>query len=169
MKVTVVPAQVTTVEDRVAGSLGFLQLVLLALPVFGGSLLFAVLPPMMEVSLYKIVLIAVIALVSSCLAIRIKGKIILLWLITLIRYALRPKLYLFDKNCSKLRKDYPEIKSEDKEITLVASDKTPVILPKLGVDEKAFVYAAIEDPISRLRFEATKKGGLSVRISEVQE
>lgn len=169
MKVTIVPAQVTTVEDRVAGNLGFLQLVLLALPVFGGSLLFAVLPPSMEVSLYKIVLICLIALISGCLAVRIKGKVVLLWLIILTHYGLRPRLYLFDKNCDSLRKDYPEPKNEVKHAAKTIKDKTSVILPKLLPDERALIYATVDDPMSRLRFETTKKGGLSVHISEIQE
>ena len=42
MRTTVVPAQVTTVEDKIAGNLGLSQLLLLTLPVFGGSALFLV-------------------------------------------------------------------------------------------------------------------------------
>jgi len=53
MKVTVVPAQVTTVEDRIVGSLGFSQLVLIVTPVFIAAALFAVLPPAMGSAVYK--------------------------------------------------------------------------------------------------------------------
>src|ERR1035437_3790831 len=98
MKITVVPAQVTTVEDRVAGNLGFSQLILFAIPVFGGSLLYAALPPSMSASAYKLVIIGIVAVFNSVLAIRIKGKILLLWMIVLLRYNLRPRFYLFNKN-----------------------------------------------------------------------
>src|SRR5665213_3181374 len=93
MKVTVVPAQVTTVEDRIAGRLGLSQIMLLITPIFVGSALYAVLPPLMNSSPYKLVIIITIMLICSSLAIRIKGKILLLWLIVVLRYRLRPSYY----------------------------------------------------------------------------
>lgn len=169
MKITVVPAQVTTVEDRVAGNLGFSQLALFAIPVFGGSLLYAVLPPSMDFSLYKIILIIVIAVLSGFLAIRIKGKIILLWLFVLLRYNLRPKLYLFNKRVCDFREDYPEPPKEPRPKAVTAKLGAAVELVKLGAKEKAHLYVALNDPVNRLYFEMNKKGGLNVRISEVQE
>jgi len=169
MRITVVPAQVTTVEDRVAGNLGFSQLALFAIPVFGGSLLYAVLPPSMDFSLYKIILIAVVAVLSGILAIRIKGKIILLWLFVLIRYNLRPKLYLFDKRDCNFREDYPEPPKEPMPKVSTAKLGAVVELVKLGAKEQARLYVALDDPVNRLCFETNKKGGLNVRISKVQE
>src|SRR5665213_4365185 len=98
MKVTVVPAQVTTVEDRIAGRLGLSQLLLLAAPIFGGSALYIILPPAMNSSAYKLVIIITLMLICSTMAIRIKGKIVLLWLIVILRYRLRPSYYVFNKN-----------------------------------------------------------------------
>jgi len=169
MKITVVPAQVTTVEDRVAGNLGFLQLALFAIPVFGGSLLYAVLPPSMDFSLYKIILIAVVAVLSGILAIRIKGKIILLWLFVLFRYNLRPKLYLFNKRVCNFREDYPEPPKVSTPKASTAKLGAPVEMVKLGSKEQAHLYVALDDPVNRLCFEMNKKGGLNVRISKVQE
>ena len=40
MKMTVVPAQVTTVEDRIIGNLGFSQILLLIVPVFAAAGIF---------------------------------------------------------------------------------------------------------------------------------
>lgn len=168
MKVTVVPAQVTTVEDRITGNLSVSQVVLFAIPVFGGSLLYAVLPPSMEFSLYKLIMICIMALIAVTLAIRIKGKIILLWMFILLRYRLRPRTYIYSKNTQIYREDYPELPKE----ATTKTDKEEYI-PKtrlsLGSLEKAYVYASLGDPTSRLRFETTKKGGLHVRISEVQD
>ena len=62
----------------------------------------------MDFSLYKVILIAVVTVLSGILAIRIKGKIILLWLFVLFRYNLRPKLYLFNKRVCSYREYYPE-------------------------------------------------------------
>lgn len=168
MKVTVVPAQVTTVEDRITGNLSVSQIVLFAIPVFGGSLLYAALPPVMEFHLYKLILIGIVALLTGLLAIRIKGKIVLMWVLILLRYHSRPRLYLFNKNTSAYREDYPELPKEVV-VKTTAKERTPIALPKLGVQEKAYIYATLNDPISRLRFETTKKGGLHVRITETQE
>ena len=98
MKTTVVPAQVTTVEDRIMGNLGLSQILLIILPVFIGAGLYALLPPNMVGSLYKYLIITVVSLVSFILAIRIRGKIVLLWILTIARYNLRPKYYIFNKN-----------------------------------------------------------------------
>ena len=170
MKATVVPAQVTTVEDRVAGNLGFSQLILFAVPVFGGSLLYAVLPPSMGASLYKIVVIAVIAIVCSIFAIRIKGKILLLWMFVLLRYNLRPKLYIFNKNTESFRVDYPELVITNEETNERAKAKLSLpMLPKLGLVDTARAYATLDDPLRQLRYETTKKGGLYVRYTEIEE
>jgi hypothetical protein len=113
MKITVVPAQVTTVEDKIMGSLSLSQLMILLLPVFIGAALFAILPPAMGSALYKYILIGILAVICLVLSIRIKGKIVALWIITILRYNLRPKYYLFNKNVMTLRADYAEVKQTD--------------------------------------------------------
>lgn len=168
MKVTVVPAQVTTVEDRIMGSLSLSQLMILLLPVFVGAALFAVLPPAMGSAIYKYVLIGILAVVCGVLSIRIKGKIVALWIVTILRYNLRPKYYLFNKNVTTLRADYAEIKPEET-TTKVSSGETKVSMPKLGTLETAQVLAAIENPASNLRFEVNKKGVLNVRLTEIEK
>lgn len=169
MKVTVVPAQVTTVEDRVAGNLSFSQLILFAIPVFGGSLLYAVVPPFMGASLYKIVFITIFALICTVLAIRIKGKIVLLWLITLLRYRLRPRRYVFNKNTSVSREDYPVVPDVVEKTSEVSKQAKREKLPLLGLTEKAYLYDMLNDPIGRLRFDITKKGGINVSIPEAKD
>ncbi len=168
MKVTVVPAQVTTVEDKIMGSLSLSQLMILLLPVFVGAALFAVLPPAMESSLYKYILIGILALLCMVMAIRIKGKIVALWIITVLRYNLRPKYYLFNKNSTTHRQDYADIPPET-ETQAEATNKKHISIPKLELREAAYVLATIENPASNLRFETTKKGGLNVRLTEIEE
>lgn len=170
MKYTVVPAQITTVEDRVAGNLGFSQLMLFAIPVFGGALLYAVLPPSMDIALYKIIVLVMLAVVSSTLAIRIKGKIVLFWLVILLRYGIRPKYYLFNKNTSLYREDYPVLKTEtNAKKAENKSTKHSAYLPRLGVLEMSEVYAMLDNPNSQIRFEITKKGGLNVHLADIKE
>jgi len=169
MKVTVVPAQVTTVEDRIIGNLGFSQMLLLIVPVFVGAALFAALPPLMGSSPYKYMIIGILALVCCILSIRIKGKIIALWLVTILRYNLRPKFYLFNKNTTALREEYEAKRSGGASKTPIAKTKKIISIPKLELREAIKVYATIDNPAAKLRFETTKKGGLNVRLTEIKE
>ena len=169
MKVTVVPAQVTTVEDRIIGNLGFSQMLLMIIPVFISAGLFALLPPFMGSALYKYVIMAVLAFVCCVLAIRIKGKIVALWLVTIIRYNVRPKYYLFNKNTTVLRQDYPPIVQPKVEQKTKRVKEGQMTRPKLDTLETAKVLMAIENPAAKFRFEATKKGGLNVRLTEIKK
>jgi len=169
MKVTVVPAQVTTVEDRIIGNLGFSQMLLMIIPIFVSAGLFTLLPPFMGSALYKYLIMGILALVCCILAIRIKGKILALWLVTILRYNIRPKYYLFNKNTSAFRQDYPpivELKTEEK-TKEVKNERTA--LPRLNTPETARVLATIENPAAKFRFETTKKGGLNVRLTEIEK
>lgn len=168
MKVTVVPAQVTTIEDKIMGSLSLSQLMLLLMPVFIGAALFAALPPVMESALYKYILIGVVAVICIVLSIRIKGRIIALWIATILRFNLRPKYYLFNKNVTTQREDYTTTKQPEEELEPAETTPKPY-LPKLGALETARVRAAIEHPAANMRLTTTKKGGLHVRLAEVEE
>ena len=169
MKVTVVPAQVTTVEDRIIGNLGFSQLLLLVLPVFVDGLLFALLPPAMGSSAYKYITLGIVALCCATLAIRIKGKILAVWLVTILRYNLRPTYYIYNKNVPALRVDYaPQQETREVAATSMAAVRH-VPSPRLDIPDIARVLAAIENPAMKLQFETTKKGGLNVRLTEIEE
>lgn len=170
MKVTVVPAQVTTVEDRIIGNLGFSQILLLVIPVFTSAGIFALLPPVMNGVPYKYFITALVITIFCALAIRIKGKIIAHWLVLVFRYNLRPKYYLFNKNVTALREDYslgniPE-KSEQT-ATTTAIEKTPTY--QLDIPTTAKLLATLDNPASNVRFETGKKGGLYVRLTEIED
>lgn len=169
MKATVVPAQVTTIEDRIMGNLGFSQLMLLIVPIFIGAGLFAILPPFMGGSLYKYIVIGIVTTLCCILAIRIKGKIVALWLVVILRYNLRPKFYLFNKNTAALREHYTAKQHEPAEQKAEVRLKRSISVPRLKFHETAKVYATIDNPASKLRFETTKKGGLHVRLTEIEE
>lgn len=169
MKVTVVPAQVTTVEDRIAGNLGFSQLLLLAAPVFGSGVLFMLIPPVMHSSSFKITLITILTAIFWTLSIRIKGKILLLWIIVILRYNLRPSTYVYDKNSPIGREQYKEYlvkeaksQSEKKKVHRKPSEK-------LGIADAVRVLDVINNPAAKVHFETGKKGKLYVRITEIKE
>lgn len=121
MRATIIPAQITTVEDKIAGSLNFTQIVLLMVPVLWGTLIFAVLTPAMKISISKIGLVLIVTTVCLVLSIRVKDKIVADWLRILLRYTLRPKYSLSDKNDLTERSiDLPVLSSAK------ATHKTPV-------------------------------------------
>lgn len=169
MKITVVPAQVTTVEDRIIGNLGFSQMILLVIPIFFGGTLFAALPPVMNGSVYKYIAMGILAFTCCTLAIRIKGKIIATWLVTILRYNLRPKYYLFNKNTSSFRQDYPLVTEPKGDKKTREAESRQVPRPRLNTPEAARVLAVIASPAAKFRFETTKKGGLHVRLTEIED
>ena len=93
-----IPAQITTVEDKIAGNLNLTQIMLLMVPVFFTTAAYAVFPPTMQLAIYKIPLVLVVLVLSLILSMRIKGKVVLNWLVILLRYNTRPRYYLFNKN-----------------------------------------------------------------------
>jgi hypothetical protein len=123
----------------------------------------------MNIALYKLFIIGIVALFSATLAIRVKGKIVLLWLVVLLRYNLRPKYYLFNKNSLQYREDYPEPKIESPKKAHKQQVANTVQAPKLNLVELREVYAMLDNPNSKIRFETSRKGGLNVHLTEVQE
>jgi len=170
MKMTVVPAQVTTVEDRIIGNLGFSQILLLIVPVFASAGIFALLPPFMGSAIYKYVVMGIVAMLFCVLAIRIKGKILAFWLVTILRYNVRPKYYLFNKNVTTLRENYPARKEhQEPEKTTTAKTTKKTSRYQLDIPATAKVLATLENPAAKVRFETGKKGNLHVRLTEIEE
>jgi hypothetical protein len=167
MKSTIVPAQITTVEDKIAGSLGLTQLLLLAAPAFIGTAVYILLPPMGKMSLLKIVAVALVALISGLLAIRIKGQILLFWVVILLRYNMRPRYHVNDKNDLYLREvDLPATKEVVE--TTVAEEPVKEPLPALSVAEVVQLENLITNPKANVQFLTDKKGALRVHFNEVE-
>jgi len=98
MRTTVIPAQITTVEDKIAGSLNLTQILLLMVPVFWGTIVYALFIPSMKLAVYKGPLVLSVLVLCLILSLRIRGIVVFHWIKILARYRLRPKYYLFDKN-----------------------------------------------------------------------
>lgn len=169
MKMTVVPAQVTTVEDRIIGNLGFSQILLLIVPVFASAGIFALLPPFIGSAIYKYVIMGIVAMIFCILAIRIKGKILAFWLVTILRYNLRPKYYLFNKNVTALRENYPARKEQQEPEKITTKTTKKVTRYQLDIPATAKALATLENPAARVRFETGKKGNLHVRLTEIEK
>jgi hypothetical protein len=122
MKTTAIPAQITTVEDKIAGNLNLTQLLLLLAPLFLSIFVFAVLPEKMAFNKYKIVFIVFSFIICFALCLRVKERIVLTWLGLLIFYYFRPHLYVFNKNSSYLREE-KHVKKEKAEKPALTSPK----------------------------------------------
>ena len=169
MRTTVIPAQITTVEDKIAGNLSMTQIVILMIPIFFGTLLFALFPPTMHVVLYKIPPVLFILLISLFLSLRIKGKVVANWLIVLLSYNLRPRFYVFNKNDSYLR-DIPEMQVKLQKQSATIHAKKDILLPAktFSVKELKKMEAFIKNPNYSLSLKPGKKGELYVAVSEVE-
>ena len=107
MRTTIIPAQITTVEDKIAGSLNMTQILILVSSVLWTALIYIFLVPTMKLVPYKVGLILEVIFICIALVIRIKEKIVAEWLRILILYRMRPKYYLFNKN-DKTNRNYLE-------------------------------------------------------------
>lgn len=97
MKTSIVPAQIMTVEDRIAANLSLTQMILLIIPVFFSALIFAVLPPFFKLDPLKLALAGLFALLPFGLAIRFRGEVVFKTLRTALTFWFRPRLYLLSR------------------------------------------------------------------------
>lgn len=167
MRTQVIPAQITTVEDRIAGNFSLTQIIILLTPVLFATLAYALLPPSMMFIWYKLGLILAFVVLAVTLAIRVKGKIILNWLFILARYNLRPKYYVFNKNSVFSRAVYKAVenhKVEKKEIQVKEKvTEEPTVKDILRL--KHFLNSEDFDLIYR----TNRKGGLNVAFEKVSK
>lgn len=98
MKSTIIPAQITSIEDTIAANLSLTQIILLILPVFVSAIIFSLFPPFIHISLYKLVIIVIVSVPLALLALRVKGQVLLKLIIVIAYYHARPRLYLLTKH-----------------------------------------------------------------------
>ena len=163
MKATVVPAQITTVEDKIAGSLTFVQIILLVMALIFGTALYGLIPPKLHLNTIKLIPIIAECAFFGALALRIKGRIIADWLIIYLRFKLRPRIYVFTKNDLFAREPLAE--------TIVASEKKALIMAAKKVKRAKARRNIIENPLivspaSIISIKPSKKGGLDVIYRE---
>jgi len=166
MKTTVVPAQITTVEDRIAGSLTFPQIILLVMALVVGAAIYGMMPPKLHLGSIKLILIIIQFAFFGTLALRFNGKIVGDWLIIYLRYSARPRRYIFTKNDLIHRdiiieKEDPAIAHTKKEIANVSKQSKVLSLKEqIKIDQ---IFASGDMSVS---FKMSKKGGLDVSLKK---
>ena len=165
MRTTIVPAQITSVEDKIAGNLSFAQLMLLIIPLFLSVAMYILLPPFGGFHVYKIVIAGVATALCLLLAIRFRGKLIAQWLGIRVRYNLRPRYYVFNKNDMHGRKQ--ETQEQEEIEANVEQAKKQVQVPILASHQEIVRFEeAVGNPRLNLGYFVDKKGNLSVNFNK---
>lgn len=172
MRTTVIPAQITTVEDKIAGNLNLTQIMILMVPVFWTTIVYAIFSIPMRMTLYKLPVILIVAIFCLILSLRIKGKVLVSWLGVLLKYNLRPRYYLFNKNDSYLREIcLPEV--EKRQINIFqkapAEKNIKIKASSFGVKELMSLQGFINNPNYSLSLKPDQKGGLYVALEQIQK
>jgi hypothetical protein len=168
MRNTVIPAQITTVEDKIAGNLNLTQILLLMMPVFVTTILFAFVPPTMKLGILKIVISGILLISCGILAIRVKGRVVLNWLLVWAKFKIRPSYYVFNKNDNYLREVEQIVKTTNK---VKVIKKISVKEPKKALVEIDAVKLlhVITDQKNSLSFVFNQKGGLHVAVEPIKK
>lgn len=171
MRTTVIPAQITTIEDKIAGNLSLTQILILMVPVFWTAIVYTLLTPAMKLAWYKFPLILIVLFICLTLSLRIKGKVVLNWLIVLLNFNVRPKYYLFNKSDTFSRIiDLPVF--EKKQIKLfkekAVTKEAPKTVPNFNVSDFVRLENFINNSDYSLSFKS-KKGGVNVAFEQIKK
>jgi len=105
----------------------------------------------------------------ASLAIRIKTKTLLVWLVTITRYRLRERYYIFDKNNDYLRGlelTSPSITDETE--TNVRKKDSKKIIRELIEEDYIKLEHILTNSSANLTFTSDRKGVLHVSFTEVE-
>ena len=168
MRISIVPAQITTIEDKIAGNISVQQAALLGIPILLGFIIAVVFPPSGQFVAYKIAIVFGLFIICGSLAIRIKDRIIAQWLKLFAVYYARPLYYIYDKNSTYLRLDKAEEIVPDEVSEAQPVKQPPVITTNISSKEFVRLEQFATDIRAGMKFEVGKKGELNVRITEVK-
>ena len=167
MRTRVIPAQITTVEDKIAGNFSLTQIIILLMPVLFTAVCYALLPPSMKFVWYKLSLILLFSIICTVLSVRIKGQIVATWIFVIARYNLRPKYYIFNKNELFARKILKtESIVEEKAVKKAESNETSEVI-KPSIKELLQLDHLIDKNNFNLSYKTAKKGGLHVAFEKI--
>ena len=161
MKSVVVPAQITTVEDKIAGSLNFIQIILLVFSLIIGTAFYGLIPPKLHLSSIKIALVIIQFAIFGTLALRYHGKILADWLVIILRFKARPRIYIYTKNDATSREmlvDPAPTAAENQPAKATIKCKSKKNAPA--------AYPEFANSGAIVSIKPSKKGGLDVEYQE---
>ncbi len=167
MKTQSIPAQITTVEDKIVGNLNLTQILLLIVPVFWVMIVYTLFYPTMSFSIYKFPLILSVSLTSIVLSIRFKNKLILNWLKILFQYNVKPRYYVFNKNENFMRQ--MDVVSTQRRKQKTTSHKVSKVIKKdISFTDLVRLERLITNPSYSFSVKSYKKGGLNVSFEQIK-
>ena len=172
MRTQVIPAQITTVEDKIAGNLNLTQIMLLIFPAFWATIVYSLFIPRLQLSLYKLPLVLIVLILCLALSVRIKGRVVINWLVTIFRYNLRPKYYVFNKNDSFARTlDLPNFKMRQKSQIkkTIINEKIEKISSPVSIGNLVKLEGLFTNHKYSFSFKSGRKGGLDVAFKQEQK
>ena len=173
MRTRIIPAQITTVEDKIAGSLNLTQILLLMVPIFWTTIVFVIFPAKLHLSLYKFPLVLVVLVVFLLLSARIKGKVVFDWLFIFARYNTRAKYYVFNKNDSYQREiSLPVIEKRQSKLLKKAKNfarrQATLTTQQLRTRDLVKLEQMLSDPKTVFSLKSDTKGGIHVSFEQVK-
>jgi len=166
MRTTIVPAQITTVEDKIAANLTFVQIMLLFAALTVATLIYMLAPIPMKLTSYKIPLVLVLSGICLILSIRLKGKVIIEWFLIIATFALRPQFYIFEKNDITSREEIIDEKLKIEKTNAHNPVKTMRKTEKRLIADIVAVERVLLNPNKNVSFALSGKGGINVKVSE---
>ena len=165
MKTSVVPAQITTVEDKIVGNLTFNQILMLVVSLVLGTTVYLLIPPISQLSVIKLVIVITQFLIFGLLTLRFKGRTGADRLAVFLRYRLRPHLYVFTKNDCITRDIIPiDVTKKNIKPGKIEFKKGKMQAP-LELDQ-SLLDRLLSDPSLMIRVELSKKGGIDVSFNK---
>ncbi len=168
MRTTVVPAQITSVEDRIAGNFTFAQILLLIAALLVGTGVYVGIAPRTDLTPLKSILVVIQFLFFGGLAIRYNGKILAQWLVVYFAFYRRPRFYIFTKN-DPIHRNVVLPEAPKKELAIPATTKLEQVRPHLSFAEQMRVDQLLESDSLTLSFELAKKGGIDVSLVPIKD
>ncbi len=171
MRTQVIPAQITTVEDKIAGNLNLTQIMLLLFPAVWTTIVFTIFTPRLHLSLYKLPIILVVIIACILLSLRIKGRVVLNWVFTILHYNSRPKYYIFDKNEDFLRTmDLPDLTKKHRvHVKKEHVKEDAKAKPAVAIGDLVKLDNLFTNPKYSFSFKSAKKGGIDVAFKQEQK
>jgi len=164
MKTTIVPAQITTVEDKIIGNLSFTQILLFIAALFISVAIYIVFPTPLKLTVYKLALMLLSIIICFALAIRVRSKILIHWLFLVVNYSQRPQFYVFNKNDVSMRDIFFEKKQKIVNAKSLHNARLKAAR-NLSVKEFAMLSKVVEYSNKNVRLQFNKKGEVHATVS----
>ena len=151
MRISIVPAEMTSIQDKIIGDLNMNQVILLSTPLIFTILVYLFIPPFSKLSLLKMILCSISIISLAILSIKIDGKILLEHLKILISFFNRPRIYL--NTISEIQPDIG--------ISIENEIENNIITPPEILDREKIFNLKKKD---KLIFNLNKKGDLDAKV-----